>query len=230
MSMVATETYRIWQGERLYSTGYQPIGLDAETEAIKQVSQIPDLTVATAFDGNTLAIIHPDDLEAFFIMHRHDHFVTHKVDFDFWVFDKFFSSRSSPAKQILWDCCNEGRLHCSMILDKLVRLADSSLTGAHKGFVKNRNLSEVSRTWSHVRPDKEDPYRLRFGELKGLDKTAFQSVDEGFFKYAAEDAIAVWTIYPELVAHAENLLLDYQQCTGNTPGFEIMPDAFEKYG
>lgn len=230
MSMATETTYSFWQGERLYSTRYQPIGLDTETEAVNLGIQIPDLALATAYDGNTSVIIHPDDLEAFFTTHRFDHFVAHNVVFDFWVIEKFLTSRSSPAKQILWNCCNEGRLHCSMILDKLVRIADSSVASDHRGFVKNRNLSEVSRTLSHVRPDKEDPYRMRFGELKGLDKTAFQSVDEGFFKYAAEDVIAVWTIYPELVSHAENLRLDYQQCTGNTPGCEIMPDAFEKYG
>lgn len=184
-----------WNGDPL-SGGV--IGLDTETVAFASPHDVPQLVLVVASDGERTLIIHPDDARRFLIAHRDGHFVFHNVAFDFWVLERHFRSRDDDdATRLLWHLALEDKLHDSMILDMLLRLGESD------AFPVPRSLKDVAAEYAGIKLNKQDPYRLRFGEIVGM---ALEDVELGFFEYAAADPLATLHAYAELVERAEWLL------------------------
>jgi DNA polymerase I-like protein with 3'-5' exonuclease and polymerase domains len=180
--------YASWRSrERLAS----PIAIDCETELIDG-HQVPRLALVSVSDGTKHRLIQPDQLDEFISQHADRHFIAHNAAFDFAVLRK--SLRSDNA----WlGICNEGRLHDTMILDALIRLARSDEEPTY------RDLGTVVRAYLEIDIDKNDPYRLRYTEIIGK---SWETVDPGFFQYAIKDAIVTWKLYQSLTAIAATLM------------------------
>ena len=105
------------------------------------------------------------------------------------------------AIECWWAIAEEGRLHDSMLLDALVRLARSGAYPSH------RDLGTVAGEYAGLAVNKDDPYRLRYAEIIGRP---WDQVEPGFFRYAIGDSIATgrrtrssdpWrSIWPEAMA------------------------------
>ena len=49
-----------------------------------------------------------------------------------------------------------------------------------------RNLADVGQQYAGMEISKEDPFRMRYGEIIGVD---WAGVEDGFFEYAVKDVI-----------------------------------------
>jgi hypothetical protein len=233
--------YEVWDGQRLRSTRQCPVGFDTETEWIRDPRQVPRLALAVASDGRTHVVIHPDRLGNFLLLHRDAHVVGHNVQFDFWVVDEHLKGAGQePARRVLWDLCDQGRLFDTQILDMLLQLATGKFrkvgaAGATRRKAKEDskvypgNLAEVAADYTTLRVTKDDPFRERFGELVGLDVGAWRGVDPGFFQYAVRDAFTTYRLYPALANTAYQEMVAYGFDRG-AQRYDIRPDAIDKFG
>jgi DNA polymerase I-like protein with 3'-5' exonuclease and polymerase domains len=206
-----------WAGEVL-SPADAYLAFDTETNLVDLKSEIPCLALASASASNIHScLIHPDDVGAFILAHQHLHLVCHNAAFDFWVVEKHLrDSGQDFALQAWWQMADENRLHDSMLLDALVRLARNDT------YPELRNLAEVSREYAHLVISKDDPYRMRYAEIIARD---WRTVDIGFFEYAVKDAIATRLAYRALRQEADALMARF-----GSVGVEIRADAVERHG
>lgn len=196
--------FSIWKtGERLVS----PIGIDTETELING-TEIPRVALISVSDGRDHRLIRPEDLDAFVAVHADAHFVAHNASFDFAVVRK---ALKDPLPWV--EVAHSGRLHDTMILDALIRLARED------GYPNPRDLGTLARLYLGVVIDKDDPFRLRYSEL--LDRS-WDSVDVGFFRYAIKDAIATRKLWDVLRRIASDLIKPFER--------ELLPGVVDRYG
>jgi hypothetical protein len=233
--------YSLWDGHRLRSSRRCPIAFDTETELIQDERESPRLALATASDGRTHVVIHPDRLAEFLLAHAGEHLVGHNVQFDFWVVDRHLrEAGDEAARRVLWDVCHSGRLRDTQVLDMLIQLATGRFrkTGdAGKGKRKDddtkkvypASLAELATDYTIYRVNKKDPYRTRFGELVGLSEAQWAGVEPGFFEYAVRDAAVTHRLYPALADAAYKLMLEHG-FDRSAERYEIRPDAIEKFG
>ena len=218
--------YRRWHpGERLRG---HLMAIDTET-ALIDGHQVPSLALATASGDRWHVLIHPDDLGHFILTHSHMKFVGHNVAFDYWVIHDHLLARSESEALEAWKTTvAERRLHDTMLLDMLLRLAegtDNTNQGDDQA-IYPRDLAEVVRCYTGMEISKEDPYRLRFGEIIDQD---WELVDPGFFEYAIKDTMTTREAYFELSARA----LDCMAAHGfpaQSAHFSIYPDAVSRFG
>ena len=172
------------------------IAFDTETELIEGVA-IPKLALASASSGLRHVLIHPERVGAFLLAHHDRHFLFHNVAFDFWVLDRHLRARGEVDEaRCLWALADGDQLHDTMWLDALVRLAASD------SYPRPRDLGTVSREYAGLEIQKDDPYRLRYGEIIGKP---WEAVEPGFFSYAIKDAVATWRAYEVLRQKATDL-------------------------
>jgi DNA polymerase I-like protein with 3'-5' exonuclease and polymerase domains len=206
-----------WSGERLSpADGY--LALDTETELIPDdpAAPPPQLALASASAGDRdSCLVHPEDVGAFVLAHQGLRVVCHHAAFDFWVIEEHLRRRGEEeAREVWWTIADRGRLHDSMLLDALVRLARDDTAPVSRG------LGVVAQEYAGVEVDKEDPYRRRYGEIIGADWSA---VEPGFFTYAVKDAIATRLAHAELRRRAAALAV-------RRAGSDAWPDAAERFG
>jgi hypothetical protein len=227
--------WQFWDGQKLTSSRECPLAIDTETELITDERILPRLALAVASDGRTHVVIHPDRLGAFLQLHAVEHLVGHNVQFDFWVIDQHLRQTSEEsARRILWDACDQGRLLDTQILDMLLQLATSKFrhapwTKRGEAKVYPGNLADVAADYTALRLSKDDPYRLRFGELLGLGVEELPPVEAGFFTYAVADAVATRQLYPALAMVAYELMTGYG-FRRTAERYEIRPDALVEFG
>lgn len=89
---------------------------------------------------------------------------------------------------------DENRLHDSMLLDALLRL------GRDDSYPVPRRLDEIAREYAGLTISKEDPYRMRYGEIIGTD---WNTVEKGFFTYGIKDPIVTRLAYQEIRRQAQ---------------------------
>lgn len=196
--------FSIWRsGERLRS----PVAIDTETELI-ELGKIPRIALASVSDGKKHRLIKPEDLQAFIDLHSGAEFIAHNAAFDFAVI------RSALRDPIAWvEVADQGRLHDTMILDALIRLAKDD------SYPQNRGLGLLSQLYLGVVINKDDPFRLRYSEI--IDQ-AWDLVDPGFFTYAISDAIATRNLWTVLSAIAKKTIAPFAE--------ELLPGAAERFG
>ena len=196
--------FSIWErGERLVS----PIAIDTETELIQGTS-IPRVALISVSDGREHRLIRPEDLQAFIDLHSQADFVAHNASFDFAVVRKVLKD---PLPWV--EVAHSGRLHDTMILDALIRLARDD------SYPNPRDLGTLSKVYLGVVIDKDDPFRLRYSEL--LDRS-WDSVDVGFFRYAIKDAIATRKLWDVLRRIASDLIKPFEG--------DLLPGAVDRFG
>jgi len=172
---------RRWAGRRqLPLDGY--MAFDTETEVVDLKREVPRLALASASAGDKdSCLVHPEDVGKFVLTHKAMHWVCHHSAFDFWVIERHLpESAEKQALQAWWAIVSNNRLHDSMLLDMVVRLAK------HDSYPDPRNLAVVAKQYAALKISKDDPYRTRYGEIIGKD---WETVEDGFFSYAVKDAI-----------------------------------------
>ncbi len=209
---------RRWSGQRLLpADGY--LAFDTETEVVDLKRQIPRLALASASAGERdSCLIHPDDLGAFVLAHQGLHWICHNSPFDFWVVEQHLHRRGEEgARRAWWRIADQNRLHDSMILDMLVRLARDD------SYPNPRDLGFVAWGYAALEVSKDDPYRVRYGELIGADWDEIE--EEGFFAYAVKDALATRLAYREIRKQALALAEAFGRHSSDIP-----PGARQQFG
>lgn len=204
-----------WNGKILEE---KVLGLDTETVLIQAKDDNPKMVLATVSDGNSTMILKPYEIDSFLAAHTNHTFVCHNAAFDFWVLEQV-----TPR---VWNLVESNRLHDTMFLDMLIRLATGlgeSKAGSSEGMLFPQNLGKLCTQYAKelnvsFTVDKESPYRLRFGEL--LEVEDWSAIDQGFFDYAASDAAAVQKIYSLL----------YQKALDLSNDFDIPDTKVKEYG
>jgi len=204
---------------RLYGGEHLPgpvVAFDSET-ALIQDRTIPALALASVYaDTGDAWIIPPEQLATFVQAHQDLHWIAHNASFDFWVVEQFLRKTSQEqARAAWWAIADQGRLHDTMILERLIALAE---TDEHPG--SYQSLDKLAQQVG-IRLDKQDPYRLRYAELIGLPSEVWSCFDPGWFEYAAADAIATWHVWQQLQKEAELLQ--------PSPG-DLLPGAEDRWG
>lgn len=219
--------YIWWNGEKLNGPH---IAYDTETELIQSSLHVPNASLAMAYDGEILCLIHPSKLKDFFMQHKQKHFVGHNFAFDFWVTQKIIGGRS------LWELADKGYIHDTMILDQLIQLGTGKYRIAGGGFgnsdkVYAAGLGTLSKECNSVELDKGDQYRLRFGELLNLTEEEIKNHPEfiGFISYALPDVIATFDVYIDVKQKAYDLMVKAGYKKKGSK-YEIFPNAIEKWG
>jgi hypothetical protein len=208
-----------WQGGRLGAGDL--LAFDTETEKlpddpVARRAFVPRLALASASAGEAdSCLIHPDDVGKFILEHRRLHFVCHNAAFDFWVVEQHLRCRGEQeALAAWWELVEQGRLHDSLLLDQLLPLARDDARPVP------RDLATVALEHAGLVIDKSDPYRLRYGEIIGVD---WAQVEPGFFDYAIKDAIATLPTYLEIRRRAQTLADRFHDA-------DVLPDARSKWG
>lgn len=196
-----------WSGEAFSE---KLLAFDTETEAIRGPGHNPRVVLATASDGARHAVLRPEQFSDFFLLHRHHEFVGHNWAFDHWVLDKYLGEHSHVlALAVLWQLVEENKVHDTMLLDMLVRLARGEGEKGHgEGKLLARNLGKLSQAYGVTEADKESPYRTRFSELWQELSWHFPHL-RPFFDYAVTDTIATVELYHKLRRECE------QACVAN---------------
>jgi DNA polymerase I-like protein with 3'-5' exonuclease and polymerase domains len=166
------------------------IAFDTETEVIEGPT-IPRLALFQWCDGKKSGYLPPPVIEAFFIEHSGEEWVGQNVAFDYWVLWKHFGEEGRKALEKMVD---ENRLHDTMILDMLYRLA------INDEYPRPRDLGTLADKYASMKIDKNDPYRMRYGELIGV--TDWSKVDKGFIEYAIKDVEATYKVWRTLSTKA----------------------------
>jgi hypothetical protein len=208
---------RRWRGERLLpADGY--LAFDTETDLVDLSRHIPRPALAAASAGEASScLVHPDDLGRFVLAHKALHWVCHNAAFDFWVVEQHLRHLGEEqARRAWWGVAAGNRLHDSMLLDVLVRLARDD------SYPTPRDLAAVARHYAGLEICKDDPYRLRYGEILGKDWSA---VDGGFFDYAVKDALVTRPTYLAIRKQARALAGEFGR-----HGADVLPGAREKFG
>jgi hypothetical protein len=186
--------YFVWDGQTL--TG-AVLGFDTETALIVP-GEVPPLALASASSGVERCLIHPDRVGEFILLHRDRHLVFHNVAFDFWTVTEHLAASDEPESLgVWWDIAEADRMHDTMLLDELIRLARTD------AYPRARDLGVVALEYAGLEIDKDDPFRLRYGEIIGRD---WATVERGFFDYAIKDPIATLAAYHAMRAEAIKLM------------------------
>jgi hypothetical protein len=208
---------RRWSGQRLLpKDGY--LAFDTETDLVDLKRHIPRLALASASAGaEANCLIHPDDIGGFILAHKGLHWVCHHSAFDFWTVENHLRRRNEDeARQVWWGIAEKNRLHDSMLLDMLVRLARDDT------YPDMRDLAVVARQYAGLEVSKNDPYRMRYGEIIGMD---WAVVEEGFFQYGVKDSIVTKPTYLAIRKQALALVEEFgRYCK------DILPDARQRFG
>jgi DNA polymerase I-like protein with 3'-5' exonuclease and polymerase domains len=208
---------RRWRGERLLPRdGF--LAFDTETDVVDLKREIPRLALASASAGRKdSCLVHPEAVGKFVLAHKNLHWVGHNTAFDFWVVARHLRENGEEtALRAWWQVAEANRLHDAMLLDMLVRLARDD------SFPDPRDLSVVAKEYADLEISKDDPYRMRYGEIIGADWAA---VEQGFFDYAAKDAVVTRAAYRAMRKQALALAEEFGR---HDP--DVLPDAAERFG
>ncbi len=193
--------FRLWQGEQLPD---RLLAYDTETELIEG-RKIPRLALATVCGRcRQLLLIHADDLAAFIQQHQQAYYCCHNAVFDFWATAQHLQPQASTLAA-WWDIAGSGRLCCTMLLDQLIRLARIDAIPIR------RNLAVVAKEYAGVIVHKDDPYRLRYGELIGIPASQWPDQEPGFWQYAAADPVATLLVMQRQARIASQLIDPYRR-------------------
>jgi hypothetical protein len=201
-----------------------PFAFDLETELIAGPLHVPRPSLGMAYDGERLVLIHPTYLGEFVQTHKSVPVVFQNGKFDFWVMHKHFEWKDdSRSKRCLWDWVDADHWADTFILELLLRLARDEFKygGVDLGRLVDRytDLPQLA---------KDDPYRIRYGELLGMAEDQMEAHPEwadGFLAYALKDPVATREVYAaqraEAIGHMDRV---------NVNGREFPKDALRKWG
>lgn len=215
-----------WDGRPLADPrGFPYVGFDTEFDP-----ETKALALVCLSGPDRIALAVPEQLPAVVTAHRGCTFVMHNAACDWPLCHDLLP----PAERAEWvQCVNEGRVKCTMLLDKLIRLATDRV-GAHGAEdndqptpVPARKLSALAADLLGLSKEDADPYRMRFGEIIGKP---LAEVEEGFLRYAATDPLLTLLVYMEQRRMAEMLMEEFTGASPRRRHYDIRPDAVKLFG
>lgn len=180
-----------WNKVPLFGTKEKALAFDTETsiDTDLEPGAINRLALVQVSDGQRTVLIHPDELCLFLEVHDEIDFVGHNVAYDFWIIEAELRKRNrEDLVDRWWRRSQTGKLHCSMLLDGLIRLAEGRGEIGEDDKFYLRGLGDVALEYTGLQLDKQDPYRKKYGEIIG--KKFSEVSDKGFWEYGAKDAYA----------------------------------------
>lgn len=172
-------------GARVWNRSAGPIGdlfaYDTETTVVTDGSlELPELVLATAFNGSTVFFIRREDLAEFWGLHENATVFMHTAKFDVAVTTKLCSFNFGPMVE-------SGRLYDVSILYRLLHLAKTG-----EMLEQGYSLDALSERVCRVVLDKDDAIRLGFGKYLVDGAVNYAAMPEAALVYAARDAIATY--------------------------------------
>lgn len=127
-----------WAGEKLLPLdGYLAISIVAGSI---ELERIPPLVALVVSDGDRVVRVEPAEVGRFVLAHRSRRWVFAGVAADFWAVAEHLTKRGeADAHEAWWTLADDNRLHDLLLLDGLVRLADTDADP------DPRSLAEVVR-------------------------------------------------------------------------------------
>jgi DNA polymerase I-like protein with 3'-5' exonuclease and polymerase domains len=218
-----------WNGKRLTLSPQCPyLAFDTETDIVDLSVEIPRLALASASTGHEHVVLPPEQVSEFIRVHHASEFVFHNAAFDYWVVDRHLREKRDKGTRYLWrSICHFGRMHDSMLLDVVIRMAQGERAG--NDWIRMRDLATVAADYTSLRVTKDDPYRERYAEIIGAD---WADVEDGFFEYAIKDPIVTLRAYQSMMVKAETIMRDrgYDPTLTADQRHAIRPDAIKRFG
>lgn len=174
----------------------QVISYDTETTAIGKPDSIPDLVLASVFNGEQAFLIHRDHAGAFWQSHGQALVFMHTAAFDLEVTTKQCGFE-------FHDMVSHDRILDIGLLHRLYGVATAGQV-PHKW-----NLALLSEQYLGVPLDKDVAIRLGFDRYLARPGFTLADVAEPDLTYAAKDAIATFLIGVKLKALTEELCARY---------------------
>lgn len=184
--------WTVWDGQPLGKY----IAMDTETTLAKQ-HEVPRLALASVSDGLQHYLLKPDQLAELLLQHLPQgcHLIFHHVAFDFAVIDRHLAeTNAGAARSWMWAAVDQHRMHDTMLMAALITLAQQDDD-------RMLSLADAVGRWCGYELVK-DGYRLRFAETIGKD---WKSIEPGFLRYAAADAIATFQLFTKLTHEANHI-------------------------
>jgi hypothetical protein len=207
----------VWDGQTAFSRT-DLIAIDTETTVVDNTREVSRLALMSASDGVETVLVPPHLVNRWLFLHRFETLVGYNIAFDFWVLQRHLDGDKESAER-LWKMARYGQIRDAMLLDMLIRLATVRSETLYPRDLRECCLDVLGGECNEKLPDKESPYRKRFGEIIGVD---WEEVDPGFFDYAAADTLWTRRLYEELVRRAETVTCRH---TG-----EVLPAATQRWG
>jgi hypothetical protein len=224
-----------WDGYTRFGSGLttraDPMGLDTET--LYDPGLLPGdratCVVITVVWGDVGLWLWPEQWPEFLWLHRDCSWVVYNAEFDWWVLEEVLRTQGATQEREAWrNVVTEGRLWDAMLLDQLIRMARNPfpvMSGNEQ--IRRRDLGTVTEEWLGAGLDKNDPYRLRYGEL--LQDRSLLQKEPGFVEYAFKDALATYRLWPVLRRVCHQLRERYN-ATQPEARRRISREAVERYG
>jgi hypothetical protein len=190
------------------------IAFDTETALIRPGACAPELA-CLSYQIQGLDPVLEDrhaaiDTFAGWILDPSVHLVGHNVTYDVLVMcEEMRRERDEDSLPLVFAAYDAQRIADTMIRQKLLDIAAGCYRGRFHGdgrFQKyNYDLGSVGRRAAGVQVNKDDPYRLRYGEFRDLPLDQWEP---GALSYPLDDARATLAVWTAQEVHADPYLVD----------------------
>lgn len=189
---------RVWTGQPLHCDG--AISFDTET-TITPSNQVPELIILTCSNNQDTWLVQPGDVGKWVqaVAETGCNLVAHNISFDFHV---VLAALEYHEDRIIWQSLLESdKLHDTMILDFLVRLAQ----GEEDGPLRPKSLKDLAAHYLNISMDKT-------GQTEWLKyhKVALELIPDELLEYAMQDSRVTRELYNELYPTALNIAKHHQ--------------------
>lgn len=149
----------------------------------------------------------------YIILRGNNHLVFHNASFDIHA----LIAHDAGLKPVFVTAAREGRIHDTMLLEQLVRIARGSAAEALK---EGLTLKALAKRYAGLDLDKSD-VRVTFGQFEGEQ---IESIPPTYLEYAAADAEATYLIH-RAQRNTARLYTDPEDCR-----YPRLPDATKRFG
>lgn len=184
---------RVWTGQPLHCDG--AISFDTET-TITTSNKVPELIILSCSNNHDTWLVQPNDIGKWVhsVAETGCNLVAHNIAFDFHV---VLAALEYQEDRVIWQSLLEnGKLHDTMILDFLVRLAQ----GEEDGPLRPKSLKDLAEHYLNTTMDKSGQL-----EWPKYHKIALELVPEELLHYAIKDAQITRELFNELFPTAQSI-------------------------
>ena len=188
---------------------FQAYAYDVESTMIveSRPDLVPQLVLATAFDGQRGVFIHRDDLLAFFEVHDGVPFVGHNIAYDLAVSQQLFRDRYD-----IYAAVEKHEVWCTMILHRLWALATIGNSARDECSLRHCVDQHLGiKLEKHAKDAAGQQVRVSFAKYLGAP---LASIPPAYLRYAARDVMATWPLFHALKAKIREVLIHSEHVFG----------------
>ena len=199
--------FAVWQPS--HGRIFEAFAYDTETTEIVDARPdiIPQVVLATAYDGHRGVIIHRENLLSFFQAHAGVPFIGHNVAYDLAVSQQLFAGcydiYAAVEAQQVW---------CTMVLHRLLSLATTGESARDECSLRHCVEQHLGITLEKdVRDAQGRQVRVNFARYLGAP---LASIPPEYLRYAAGDTMATWALFQVLKEKVRDVLCNSNQVYG----------------